>query len=171
MGVLRADGFDINAVTGVANYDEGAVFAQLWCDATVGIAVGDWVAVYYGSTSNPGAIDGETYRIADADNVGAAVDTVGVAMQALTVGSAANFIQVQIGGYCPVANVDSAGGPPPTIVDGTPLCISATGGRATTNVLDASTTANRRTIGTCRSVPAANLAAVSINRHPRFTTT
>ena len=48
-------------------------------------AVGDWIAVYPTDVTNPGAIDGESYRLADSDNLGAGFDTVGVAMQALIV--------------------------------------------------------------------------------------
>jgi len=155
--VQRTDGWDGNNAVGVVQY------VQLWCVGTTAIAVGDWVAVYATDTTNPGAIDGESFRLADSDNIGAATDTVGVATQALAL-NASGFILVQVSGSYVGANVDSGA----SVANGDPLCIGSTGGRAIEQVLDASTTANRRTIGICRSTPSANTATVEILPHPRF---
>lgn len=163
MAVLKPDGFDVNAITlSGTNFDGGFQSVQCFCDATVAIAAGDWIAVYPTTTADPGGTDGYEYRIANSGNVGAATDTIGVALQALASGT--GFIQVQISGYNTIANVDSGA----SVANGDPLCIGATGGRAIEQVLDAATTANRRTIGICRSTPSANVATVEILRHPRF---
>lgn len=153
--VIKSDNFD-------GTYSAAAMFVRLWCEATVAIASGDWVAVYATDTSNPGAVDGETYRVADNDNAGAGCDVVGVATEALASGT--GWVTVQVRGRRASVNVDSGA----SVANGDPLCIGATAGRAVEQIIDASTTANRRTIGICRSTPSGNTATVDILAHPKF---
>ncbi len=162
--ILKTDGWDIGPISGTAQYDGGKQTARLWFNTASGaVAVGDFVAVFATDTGNPGAIDGETYHIADSDVIDAAYDTVGVALEAMAI-TQTGFLQVQISGRYVGANVDSNA----SVANGDPLCIGGTAGRAIEQVLDASTTANRRTIAICRSTPSNNTADVDLIRHPHF---
>lgn len=144
---LKLDGFD-------GSDTESYVPATLWL--TEAVTEGDWIAVHYGDTTNPGGALGDSFRLADDGEV--TYDVVGVAVQTTT---GAGLYPVYIRGRV-TANVDSAA----AVAEGDPLSIGATAGRA---IEYTGTNPALRVIGTCVSTPSANLATVEINPHPRFT--
>jgi hypothetical protein len=146
---IKTDGFEGQNTLGLQ-------VVNLYITDTSG-SVGDWVAIYAGDTTNPGAIDGESYRIADADNADAKYDTVGVLMQTVT---AAGFYPVAVKGRVQ-ANVTSGA----SVASGDRLTIGSTAGRA---IEITGTDPDLRIIGACRSTPSGNLAYVDIYPHPRF---
>lgn len=155
MAVYKTDNFD-------GNYSGGAEFRQLWCEASVAIVEGDWLAVSVTDTSNPGAIAGETYIAADATGAtdNSNYDTVGVATQALASGT--GFLMVQISGRRTGVNVDAA-------VDvGDILCIGTTKGRAIETIFDGTGNENRRPIGRAVTAASSNTSTVDIYKHPKF---
>jgi hypothetical protein len=70
---LKMDGWD-------GSDTEAAQQAQLWLTETV--AAGDWIAVHEGDTTNPGGLEGDSFRLADSDEE--TYDVVGVAVNAST---------------------------------------------------------------------------------------
>jgi len=154
--ILRTDNFD-------GNYDGGAGFARLWCEATVAIVAGDWIAISPTDSSNPGAVVGESYIAADATSATdpANFDVVGVATQALASGT--GFVVVQTKGRRTGVNVDAA------VDAGDILCVGTTKGQAVEQVFDtANTTENRRSIGRAVTAAVANASTVDIYPHPKF---
>ncbi len=162
--LLRSDGFDIPPISmSGTQYDGGLQTARVFADATVAIVVGDWISIYAGQTSNPGAIDGQTYCAADATGTtdNSNFDVVGVALDALASGT--GFIQIQISGRCPTCRVDAA------VDAGDILCVGTTKGEAVEQVFDAATLANRRSIGRAIGAASSNYAACDVYRHPQWT--
>ena len=148
MAIYKGDNFN--------GYDTGsAVDVSLWM--TEAAIVGDWVAVHVNDTTSPGAGQGESYRIADADEASATYDTVGFLVEAC---AAASFGRVRVKGRGP-ANVDSAA----AVIIGDLLSIGATAGRA---IESTGTNPALRVLGTVESTPASNLAIVHLAVHPRF---
>ncbi len=155
MMVIRTDNFD-----GV--YDGGAQTVRLWCEATVAIAVGDWLAISPTDTSNPGGIVGESYIAADATGTtdNSNLDVVGVATEALASGT--GWVTCQVRGHIAAANVDAA------VDAGDILCVGTTKGVAVEQVFDAATTANRRSIGRAVTAASSGSAICEIFPHPKF---
>ncbi len=155
MMVLRPDNYD-------GAYDGGAVFATIWCEATVAIVAGDWLSFSPTDVSNPGAVAGETAIAADATGTtdNSNYDTFGVATQALASGT--GFLQVQISGRRTLVNVDAA------VDAGDSLCVGTTKGVAIEQIFDAATNANRRTIGRAVTAYSGGTSTVDIFLHPKF---
>jgi hypothetical protein len=140
------------------NYNSVAARTALLYVTNTSGSAGDFISIHPTDTANPSGLVGESYRIADADNVPDAYNVVGVATAAW---SAAGMIQVQVSGYAPVANVDSGA----SVAIGDNLSIGTTAGRA---IEYTGTNPEVRVIGSCQSMPSGNLAAVLLNPHPRF---
>lgn len=150
---IKTDGW---AGSGTNVSSMAAQDVMLWCTAAV--TEGDWIATHATDTTNPGAIDGESYRTADADNADAKYGTVGVALQTT---SAAGYAMVRIAGSITSANVADA------VSDGNDLSIGTTAGRA---IAYTGTDPDLRVIGRATSDGSvSNVASVIIYRHPRFT--
>ena len=133
---------------------EAAAPVGLWM--TEAATAGDWIAVHYGDTTNPqSGLEGDSYRIADADEE--VYDVVGVLVANC---SAASFAPVQMRGRIN-ANVDSAA----AVVVGDKLSIGAAAGRA---IEYTGTNPALRVIGVCVSTPSGNLADVIVFPHPRY---
>lgn len=151
--ILKLDGFD-------GQDTESAVDVSLWITETA--TAGDWIATHPTDVTNPGGIEGDSFRIADVDEAPAKYDTVGVLVETVTVTAPAVGVmgKVRVRGRI-TANVDSGA----AVAKGDFLAIGATAGRA---VEYSGTDPSLRVIGTCQSTPADNTALVSINVHPRF---
>src|SRR3990167_3958684 len=141
--ILRTDNFD-------GNFDGAYGSARLWCEATVAIVAGDWIAISPTDTSNPGAVIGETYIAADATSPTdpANYDVVGVAPEALASGT--GWVVVQTKGRRTSVNVDAA------VDAGDILCVGTTKGRAIEMIFDGTGNENRRAIGRAVTVAVTN---------------
>lgn len=147
MSIYKSDNYN-------GNQTESSVSAQLWC--TEAVTAGNWIAIHWNDVTNPGATQGESYRIADGDEDD--YDVVGVALQTTT---AAGFAQVQVKGIVTTADVADAAD---TL--GTKLMISATAGRAEAY---SGTDPLVRVLGaTTTTASASNVASVLLYPHPRF---
>lgn len=151
--ILKLDGFD-------GQDTESAVDCTLWITETA--TAGDWIAVHPGDTTNPGGSEGDSFRIADADEAPAKYNTVGVLVESVTVTAPLTGVlgKVRVRGRI-TANVDSGA----SVAIGDYLAIGTTAGRA---VEYTGTDPSLRVIATCESTPSNNQALVSLNVHPRF---
>ena len=146
MAIYKQDGYN-------GSFTDSSVSEQLYC--TEAVTAGQWIAIHWNDLTNPGAIQGESYRIADSDEE--TYDVVGVALQTTT---AAGFVQVQVRGVCPTANIADAAS---TI--GQKLAISSTAGRAEAY---SGTNPALRVIGAVVTAPSSNVGSCRIYPHEKF---
>jgi hypothetical protein len=135
-------------------YTASYTIGQLWL--TEAVTLGDGISIHWGDTTNPGTVQGESYRkcLASEDTY----DFVGVAAQTTT---AAGYTSVYLRGVVPVANVDSTA----AVAIGDKLSIGATDGRLIEYI---GTDPELRVVGVCLTTPSGNLASVLLYGHPKF---
>ena len=138
------------------NGDYGDMFATVWSTGATTTA-GNWTAVQTNDSTSPAALEGFSFRVANAGNTDALYGTVGVVTVSLT---AAGYAQVQIGGRYATAAVNA------TI--GQDLIIDTNAGRAVAVGNAATNGAAYRIIGRALATSAANVASVDIYPHPMF---
>lgn len=146
--IVKIDNFN-------GNYTQSSSIQQLWL--TEAVTAGDAISIHWADTTNPGAVQGESYRIGDSDEE--TYDFVGIA---LATTSAAGYAAVQVRGVVTTANVDSGA----SVAIGDKLSLGSTAGRL---IEYTGTNPALRVVGVCLTTPSGNTASILLYGHPKFT--